>query len=428
MRQRRLFLIRLFAAIAAFFFLSVNLLFPQPTYAFVSSLDTPSGIQIAAYEASTVAAPSVGASSTASATVAETGATVSDSYVGLAFIGLGVTGLAIAGLTAANINSLQTTATQKYCAANADACRILRYKQGGTSCQFAFEKISPGYSISYIQAPDAQCGTVDVWAVNGTPLSRGLEPYEDSLQNVPWSQWSSADRTAATALLSPSDYQQNNTESSTQSLSGDTKDPSLTIVGTGTSGAFVQNSDGSWTYQSSNSFTIPNPNYIPSPTPTPSPSPSPSPSPTPSPTPPPDCDYTINEHHIFFPETNNGIITGFHSTYRADRSAEREEYYWVKEPDYPDANYEPFTAAFGIPEQQSLGTKISSFFPLSLDDSEVLNIIGEAYIKSGCPANGTWVESVGNPLIDGVLITIEGAVRNYVITTAYPYVFGVPND
>ena len=61
-------------------------------------------------------------------------------------------------------------------------------------------------------------------------------------------------------------------------------------------------------------------------------------------------------------------------------------------------------------------------------DSQVLNIIGEAYVKSGCSAYGIWVASVENPLIKDEKITIEGSVTNHIITTAYPYAPGVSND
>ncbi len=128
------------------------------------------------------------------------------------------------------------------------------------------------------------------------------------------------------------------------------------------------------------------------------------------------CRYRIDEDHIFFPQIRGARITGFHSTARAIEDRNNGDYYWVTNP--PDeAEYEPFRARFGIP-----GTNLereSDFFPIDLSDREVLNLIGEAYVKSGCRATGFWNASVTTPFT-GITITIYGEARNHVIETAYP--------
>jgi RHS repeat-associated protein len=132
------------------------------------------------------------------------------------------------------------------------------------------------------------------------------------------------------------------------------------------------------------------------------------------------CRYAIDEDHIFFPDTRFGGVTGFHSTYRADMSAEETEHYeWVgKEPEW-DAEYEPFYATWKIPNTNL--QKESSFFPIGMDDYMVLDLIGKAYVQDGCKQNGPWSGFVKNPQT-GETISIQGTVLNHLIQTAYPVV------
>jgi hypothetical protein len=84
-----------------------------------------------------------------------------------------------------------------------------------------------------------------------------------------------------------------------------------------------------------------------------------------------------------------------------------------------EADYEPFSARWGIPETQLVKVLPSSFFPMKLTDSQVLKLIGEAYIKGGCPASGAWSGAVINPLI-GEPIAIQGTVLGHYIKTVFP--------
>jgi RHS repeat-associated protein len=128
------------------------------------------------------------------------------------------------------------------------------------------------------------------------------------------------------------------------------------------------------------------------------------------------CEYSIDEHHLFYPDTRFGGVTGFHST---ARTIEGIDYYWITEPPMFEADYEPFSARWGIPETQLVKVLPSSFFPMKLTDSQVLKLIGEAYIKGGCPASGAWSGAVINPLI-GEPIAIQGTVLGHYIKTVFP--------
>lgn len=135
--------------------------------------------------------------------------------------------------------------------------------------------------------------------------------------------------------------------------------------------------------------------------------------------PPPNCNYTIDEFHIFNPDTRSGSLKGFHST---DRTFERQDYFWVRPITDPlAADYETFSAEFGIPNQPQFGTKVSSFFPRKLPDTEVLRLIGNGYIQSGCKPTGEWNAIVINPLT-GLQMPLRGYAFNYLITSAHPSV------
>ncbi|MEM7758756.1 MAG: FG-GAP-like repeat-containing protein [Cyanobacteria bacterium P01_A01_bin.40] len=160
--------------------------------------------------------------------------------------------------------------------------------------------------------------------------------------------------------------------------------------------------------------------------PAPKPDPKPIPFPFPFPEPPnPDpneeecdeCKYTIDENHLFYPDTITvpGQISGFHST---ARTIEDIDYFWVDPPSF-DADFEPFNAEFGIPEKPEFGSKFSTFFPMNLTDTGVLELIGEAYIKDGCKPSGFWSAAVINPLT-GEGMGIQGTVQNHHILTAFP--------
>lgn len=160
----------------------------------------------------------------------------------------------------------------------------------------------------------------------------------------------------------------------------------------------------------------------------PVPPPNPKPKPIPFPIPQPDkpdpkedecdeCKYTIDENHLFYPDTTTipGQISGFHST---ARTIEDIDYYWVSPPDF-DADFEPFYTEFGIPEKPEFGTKFSTFFPINLTDTGVLELIGEAYVKDGCKPSGFWSAAVTNPLT-GQGMGVQGTVQNHHILTAFP--------
>jgi hypothetical protein len=160
------------------------------------------------------------------------------------------------------------------------------------------------------------------------------------------------------------------------------------------------------------SSTTPTPE--PTKTPTPSPAPQPKPTPIPAPVPNPnkckdDCPYEIDDYHIFYPDTRSGSLEGFHSTARTIEGRNAGDYYWVTEPPDDEADYEPFSAEFGIPNQPQWGTKTSSFFPMFLSDTIVLDLIAEAYIKSGCRPSGNWRATVINPLIIQPITITGGA-------------------
>lgn len=129
------------------------------------------------------------------------------------------------------------------------------------------------------------------------------------------------------------------------------------------------------------------------------------------------CNYTIDEFHIFNPDIRSGSLQGFHST---DRTIEGFDYEWVSEiTDEDAADFETFSAEFRIPSQPSFGTKRSSFFPRNLSDTQVLDLIGEAYIQSGCRPTGEWRATVFDP-VTFFDIPIEGvAVDNFIIS-AFP--------
>ncbi|MGK7935607.1 MAG: EndoU domain-containing protein [Xenococcaceae cyanobacterium] len=129
------------------------------------------------------------------------------------------------------------------------------------------------------------------------------------------------------------------------------------------------------------------------------------------------CNYTIDEFHIFNPDIRSGSLQGFHST---DRTIEGFDYEWVRPITDPDAaDFETFSAEFRIPSLPSFGTKTSSFFPRNLSDTQVLNLIGEGYIQSGCRPTGDWRATVTNPLTLEPM-PIEGAAVNNFIITAFP--------
>ena len=135
--------------------------------------------------------------------------------------------------------------------------------------------------------------------------------------------------------------------------------------------------------------------------------------------PPPDCNYVIDEFHIFNPDTRSGTLTGFHSTARL-RNLEQVAYDWVRPiTDIDASNYETFSAEFFVPDRPDLPSKTSSFFPQLLRDTEVLGLIGQGYIKSGCKPTGDWRATVTNPLT-GWQMPIEGFAQNYLITSAFP--------
>jgi RHS repeat-associated protein len=133
------------------------------------------------------------------------------------------------------------------------------------------------------------------------------------------------------------------------------------------------------------------------------------------------CRYTIDEHHLFYPDRRFGGVTGFHSTFRADRVATNENgiYYWITKLDW-DAEFEPFWAKWGIPDTTLIKEEGSSFFPIDMEDDEVLKAIGKAYIEDGCRANGAWSETTTNPITNNEDLGIQGTVLNHHILTAFP--------
>ncbi|MEC4896326.1 MAG: RHS repeat-associated core domain-containing protein, partial [Oscillatoria sp. PMC 1051.18] len=129
------------------------------------------------------------------------------------------------------------------------------------------------------------------------------------------------------------------------------------------------------------------------------------------------CPYRIDENHIFYPDTKSGSLEGFHSV---ARTIEGIDYSWVTEP--PDEmEFEPFFAKFEIPDQPEWGDKNSTFFPTWLRDQEVLNLIGEAYIKSGCRPSDDWEAIVISPITRSPM-RIRGGAINYFIKTAFPVI------
>jgi hypothetical protein len=132
-----------------------------------------------------------------------------------------------------------------------------------------------------------------------------------------------------------------------------------------------------------------------------------------------ECKYKIDEFHLFFPDTRSGNLQGFHHVTPEGRALEGIHYEWVNEPPEYEADYEPFTATFRIPNQPQWGTKTSSFFPMLLSDTQVLGLVGEAYVKSGCKPSGDWRATVTNPLINQSM-AIEGGATNYFVKTAFP--------
>ncbi|MGB3533789.1 MAG: hypothetical protein WBA13_09760 [Microcoleaceae cyanobacterium] len=124
------------------------------------------------------------------------------------------------------------------------------------------------------------------------------------------------------------------------------------------------------------------------------------------------CNYTIDEDHIFFPSVRVGELSGFHSTARA---IETVHYEWVTEP--PENAYdEPFTAKSRVPSHPSL-EKVSSFFPIDLDDYGVIDMIGNAY-EQKCIPTGAW-DGIGIDPFTGITFRIEGFVKNHHIKSAF---------
>jgi RHS repeat-associated protein len=129
------------------------------------------------------------------------------------------------------------------------------------------------------------------------------------------------------------------------------------------------------------------------------------------------CKFSIDEQHLFHPDTRSGRLSGFHST---SRTLEGIDYSWDVPPNF-DAEFEPFEAYFSIPNQPQLGSKFSTFFPIKATDFAVLEAIGEAYIKSDCQPNGAWSAAVKNP-VTGQSMGVQGTVLNHFILTAFPSV------
>jgi hypothetical protein len=127
------------------------------------------------------------------------------------------------------------------------------------------------------------------------------------------------------------------------------------------------------------------------------------------------CEFSIDEYHLFHPDTRSGNLQGFHST---ARTIETIDYNWESPPDF-EADFEPFGAYFTIPGQTQFEPKFSTFFPINATDFAVIEAIGEAYIKSGCIPTGVWSASVHNP-VTGEAMGIQGTVQNHVILTAFP--------
>jgi RHS repeat-associated protein len=127
------------------------------------------------------------------------------------------------------------------------------------------------------------------------------------------------------------------------------------------------------------------------------------------------CNFSIDEQHLFHPDTRRRKLEGFHST---ARTIESIDYNWESPPNF-EADFEPFGAYFTIPGQTQFEPKFSTFFPINATDFAVIEAIGEAYIKSGCIPTGVWSASVHNP-VTGEAMGIQGTVQNHVILTAFP--------
>ncbi|MCC5667257.1 hypothetical protein LC653_26060 [Nostoc sp. CHAB 5784] len=199
--------------------------FPKPAFAFLSSLDACAvkpecAAAIGSEVAPAVAAPTsagVGASTITTTTAAGTTTSSVQTVAGATIVG----DMRLSGVVAFYIWNLgqnqqaQKKAAERYCQANPHdgVCVALHYQTGDAgngdpdACKFHItRRFSYPFTIDLIQAPDAQCGTTTVYAINGTPYSRGVYPTEVQ-QPVDWKDWPQQKRDAAVRLLNPSDWQ-----------------------------------------------------------------------------------------------------------------------------------------------------------------------------------------------------------------------------
>jgi RHS repeat-associated protein len=132
------------------------------------------------------------------------------------------------------------------------------------------------------------------------------------------------------------------------------------------------------------------------------------------------CRYEIDEDHIFYPDTRSGSLEGFHSTAVTEMGY---DYEWLDERQIPSTAWtHPYEAVYYLPGNPTV-LKKSSFFPESMNKKDVIEAIGEAYIKSGCKPSGDWDATITLPGAN-VRATVTGYVRPigniHFITTAYP--------
>ena len=94
------------------------------------------------------------------------------------------------------------------------------------------------------------------------------------------------------------------------------------------------------------------------------------------------------------------------------------DYEWVTQPP-PNAAFEPFVATFSIPDSSLPPKENNSFFPTGWVAQKVKDLIGEAYVISGCRPNSEWNSQVTDEY--GIRIVIQGfADMNHRILTAFP--------
>jgi hypothetical protein len=335
---------------------ALNFAFLPPAFAGFSSLDSPAGAELAAYEAGDVASATPagslvqstsGSLSAANAELYATGTTVINnggSFAGGAAIAVvGASGLALMGLTASNLSSLRDLARQKYCNAHptdsvcgnpqgtivmADcltgeigyvwdiATRGIPQLDGGHDCYRGYP------TISGVLTPEGHKVGINPYSFNSSPSTFTQDALNAYYPSAPaqWSDWPQDKRDAATALLSNSDYYNNSTTTSPTAIPDSFRyDQNLTS----SKGGFYQDGNGLWNSLNPGGFCLNLANFCncspPSPTPSPSnttPPPTPTPTnttspPTPSPTDTPTPDSCSILHPVSDSKLNADKEAGF---------------------------------------------------------------------------------------------------------------------